>query len=407
MSALNRSIGPAALAAVCIVTNAHAQESASRERIAQSGTAVAVVNAGVSSADRQFVLDAARSGLTELHASETALNRVTDPAVRRFAQRMVEDHKKANAELRRIANELGLPMPTDPSFVQQARLHMLGMTSHDDFDQRYVADFGLQAHHDAIALFRKQTKEGQERSLKRFAEQTLATLQHHLQMAQSLQSSLQARRQGLGQASGQPVDVLPDSGHRQDALRQIDDAVQVVQHMKRLPALSQVLRVAKGVFILPHYRRGALAVGVQAGEGVFVSRQGDGFSNPVFYNLESISIGAQAGAAGGEVALLLMTDRAVANFMSGKKFSLFADAGLTVAQWSRRAHTSGGKVQDVIVWPGTQGAYAGASLGIANVELDDDANRAYYGRRNVSPDAIVGGSVPNPHNNVLGLVLQA
>lgn len=190
-----------------------------------------------------------------------------------------------------------------------------------------------------------------------------------------------------------------------DALQQVNEAVQVVQRMKADPRMAGELSRAKGVFIVPDYGRGALGVGLQAGQGVLVRRTGDTFSNPVFYNLGGVSIGAQAGAAGGEIAMLLMTDKALREFESGRQFSINADADLTIVDWSKRAHASTGKVQDVIVWSSAEGVFAGASVGISDVMLDREANRAYYGREGLTPQQILQGQVQNPRHNVLGKVL--
>jgi len=196
-----------------------------------------------------------------------------------------------------------------------------------------------------------------------------------------------------------------DEGDLQQVLREVNQGVQVVQQMKADPKVRRTLNQARGVFVLPAYGRGALGVGFQGGEGMLLERQGKRFSNPVFYNLGGVSIGAQAGGSGGPVVFLLMTDRAVSEFASDQKFSLNADAGLTIANWSRRAQASGGKVQDVIVWSQTKGAYVGASIGLTDVMLDTEANRAYYGRAGLSPREIIDGKVKNPHSNVLGRVL--
>jgi lipid-binding SYLF domain-containing protein len=200
-------------------------------------------------------------------------------------------------------------------------------------------------------------------------------------------------------------DDRPDREDQQQVLREVDKGVQVVQHMKADPKVRRTLSQARGVFVLPAYGRGALGVGFQGGEGMLLERQGKRFSNPVFYNLGGVSVGAQAGGSGGPVVFLLMTDRAVAEFASDQKFSLNADAGLTIANWSRRAQASGGKVQDVIVWSQTKGAYVGASIGLTDVMLDTEANRAYYGRAGLSPREIIDGKAKNPHSNVLGRVL--
>jgi lipid-binding SYLF domain-containing protein len=58
-----------------------------------------------------------------------------------------------------------------------------------------------------------------------------------------------------------------------------------------------------------------------------------------------------------------------------------------------------------VVWSGTSGAYAGFSLGLTDVAVDAQANRAYYGRPEISPLEILAGRVENPQQNVLGIVL--
>lgn len=61
----------------------------------------------------------------------------------------------------------------------------------------------------------------------------------------------------------------------------------------------------------------------------------------------------------------------------------------------------------MIVWSNTKGAYAGVSVGVTDVVLDKDANRAYYRREGLNPQQIIEGAVPNLQNKVLDRVLRA
>ncbi len=47
----------------------------------------------------------------------------------------------------------------------------------------------------------------------------------------------------------------------------------------------------------------------------------------------------------------------------------------------------------MIFWADTEGAYAGLSVGASDITSDEDANRAYYGRTNVSPNAVLNGTI--------------
>jgi lipid-binding SYLF domain-containing protein len=64
-------------------------------------------------------------------------------------------------------------------------------------------------------------------------------------------------------------------------------------------------------------------------------------------------------------------------------------------------------VQDVVVWSDTEGAYAGLSVGVTDILVDSEANRAYYGRADATPLTILGGRMEDPYGNALGRVLGA
>lgn len=366
------------------------------------------------SQDRQFMHDAAQSGLAEVQASEQALKTSSDPQVRQFAERMVTDHQRVDQELQRLATRKGIDLPAAPSFLQQERLQILRMPG-AGFRQEYVDGFGVDAHQAAVSIYQNEVETGKDVDVVAFARQVLPTLKQHLEMARILQrdqdagAGTQPRDQVASAGSATGLDRHDarhsDPGEVRQTQEEIDEAVQVVHRMKSDPEVRDALSHAKGVFILPDYGRAALGVGVQGGRGILVTREGGRISNPVFYTLGGVSIGAQAGGSGGAVAMLLMTDKAVQEFRSGKHFSLNADAGLTLADWSRRAEASGGKVQDVVVWSGTRGAYVGASLATTDIWYDTRANQAYYGRVGLDPSRILNGSVGAPTDNVLGMVL--
>lgn len=87
------------------------------------------------------------------------------------------------------------------------------------------------------------------------------------------------------------------------------------------------MQQAKGVFIVPTYGRVALGVGGSGGAGVLLVKRDDGtWSDPAFYNIGGISVGVQAGAEGGPIAMVLNNEKGVSRFMQKNNFSLSADA---------------------------------------------------------------------------------
>ena len=364
----------------------------------------------VTQAGRSFVQQAAATGMAEVAAARLALQRSRDEQVRRYAQRMLDDHEPNNAVLRRLAAQHRIDLPQEPGSQDAAMLRDLRATQGEDaFDQRYVSHFGVAAHQKATDLFEHHARNLAEPSLRDYAGRTLPTLREHLAMARRMDAAWQARAPAAGGARGTPGAVAGMSAadrELSDARDTVTEAVQMVQQLKADPRTAALLPRAKAVLLLPDYGRGGLVIGAQGGQGVLVARQGDGWSDPVFYNLGGVSVGAQAGAAAGRIALLLMTERALERVRSDRRFSLTADAGLTVADLSRRRQASGGKLSDVVLWSDTQGAYAGASVGLSGLIIDRDANEAYYRRPGVQVAQILDGRVQNPNHNLLEMVLS-
>lgn len=188
------------------------------------------------------------------------------------------------------------------------------------------------------------------------------------------------------------VDGTSDHSTEQgEAKKLLSDAKRVVDKLKADQDVRNLVSQAKGLYVIPNYGRGAFIAGGQGGEGVLLNAQGDTTHNPVFYNFGSVSVGAQAGGEMGEIVMLLMTDKAVNSFKQDNNFSLNAEAGLTIIDWSAQAQGNIG-AGDIVIWSNTEGAFAGGALSVSNIFVDDDANKAYYGK-DVRVNDILDGKV--------------
>ena len=174
------------------------------------------------------------------------------------------------------------------------------------------------------------------------------------------------------------------------ASKLVSKALEVVGTMKSNPEISTLLQKSKGVFLLPDYGRAALIVGGQGGAGILLHQDGR-WSGPAFYNMGGVSIGAQAGVSSGQIALILMDDRALRTFGQDNKFSLNADAGLTIVNYSSRAHGELGR-GDVVVWSDTEGLFANASISVTDIHYDENATHAYY-NLDVLPHTVISGGI--------------
>ncbi len=183
------------------------------------------------------------------------------------------------------------------------------------------------------------------------------------------------------------------SNDSNSAQKLVNDSVPVVGQIKQDPHFVKLLKQAKGVLILPAVGKGALIAGGEGGQGVLLMRRNGKWTDPAFLSLGSISLGPQAGGAGGPVVMLLMTDKAAHSFSQANNLSLNANAGLTIVNYSAKGQGSVGK-GDIIVWSNQSGAFAGASVSATDITSNTQQDRAYYGRH-VSTTDIIKGKVHN------------
>ena len=140
----------------------------------------------ISPSTPDFVRDAAIGGMFEIQSSELAKTRAGG-ALAAFAGTMIEDHNKASDELKTLIRN-GSAKETLPSALDDAhqkKLDELKALSGAEFARTYVDD-QVSAHKDAVSLFERYAKGGDNASLKAWASKALPTLKHHLGMAEAL-----------------------------------------------------------------------------------------------------------------------------------------------------------------------------------------------------------------------------
>lgn len=144
-------------------------------------------------ADEHFLKDAAADNQFEIQAGQFMEKQAQDPQVKQLAQRLVQDHERAQQQLEQVARGLNLPLPTQPEQWQQEKLQameqMHGQPLEMDFAFGQVGD-----HTTDLLKYQYEAEHGQNAQVKQYAEQTIPVLQEHLQLAE------QASQQWVPQA---------------------------------------------------------------------------------------------------------------------------------------------------------------------------------------------------------------
>jgi putative membrane protein len=146
--------------------------------------------ADTSISDSMFLKKAAQSGNLEIQGSQLALKKSQNAEIQKFAKQMIDDHTKASEELKALAMKKKVEVSTEPSFMQRGSLMLLGTNDGKNFDENYAENIGVDAHEATVELFEKAAKNADDAEIKQFANKTLPTLNHHLEMARALNASV-------------------------------------------------------------------------------------------------------------------------------------------------------------------------------------------------------------------------
>ena len=141
---------------------------------------------GISPTTQDFVTEAANSDMLEIASSKLAEEKGTADE-KKFAEQMITDHTKTTNELKGMvqSGDVKAQIPASMDSSHQSKLDKLRDAKADNFSSDYDS-MQVSAHEDAVSLFERYSKSGDNAKLKDWAGKTLPTLQHHLDMAQSL-----------------------------------------------------------------------------------------------------------------------------------------------------------------------------------------------------------------------------
>ena len=105
---------------------------------------------------------------------------------------MVDDHSKANDELKAYASQKGVTLPAEVDPAHKATEARLSKLSGEAFDKAYMADM-VKDHDKDVAAFKHASTSATDADLKAWAVKTLPTLQEHQTMAKSINAKVGAR----------------------------------------------------------------------------------------------------------------------------------------------------------------------------------------------------------------------
>jgi putative membrane protein len=136
-------------------------------------------------ADETFVTNVAKGGTAEVQLGKLATEKASRDEVKKFGQRMVDDHTKAGDELKMIAQNKNITLPADIGPKEKALRDRLLKLSGEAFDRAYMQAM-VEDHRNVAREFKTEANSGKDSEVKAWAARTLPTIEEHLRLAQDI-----------------------------------------------------------------------------------------------------------------------------------------------------------------------------------------------------------------------------
>lgn len=133
-----------------------------------------------------YIQMAASSDMFEIESSGLALQASRNPAVRSFAQMMINDHSRTSSEMMDAARQIGLDAPPPRMLPHHAEmLERLRAAQPMEFDRAYKAE-QIAAHEEALTLHRNYADRGDAPPFRALAARAVPIVEMHYEHARNL-----------------------------------------------------------------------------------------------------------------------------------------------------------------------------------------------------------------------------
>jgi putative membrane protein len=169
--------------AVALLGTAYGQATAPPPA-AQPAAAQPAAATTLSKADQKLLIDIAKGNMAEIEGGKITLGKTQNDQIKIYAQQIVDDHTKAQAELQRLASAKGVTLPTELDKKQKINADKLSALSGDNLDKAYMTHLGLSGHRRMHQILVNAQKKAKDPDLKAFADKVAPTVEQHLKTSQ-------------------------------------------------------------------------------------------------------------------------------------------------------------------------------------------------------------------------------
>ena len=160
---------------------------AARHEIVAQATNNQTMRNTVSATDKKYLMKTATGSIYELASAKLAVERATKPAVKEYAQKLVDDHETFNQSLQQLAQSKGITLPTEMDAKDTSELSKLQSLNGAAFDREFIKE-AVRINNEDINASKTEASRTKDSDIKSFLQQFSSVDKEHLRGATDLQT---------------------------------------------------------------------------------------------------------------------------------------------------------------------------------------------------------------------------
>ncbi len=136
-------------------------------------------------ADQAFVRKALQDNQAQVQMGQLAAQKSQSTDVKQFGEKMAEIHEQLTAQMKPVAQKLGVNEPSEPSKKQKKEIENMQALSGSDFDTAFIKAMMAEQQSD-VKEFKNEAESSQDPAVQQLAKMDAPVLSQHLQILEQL-----------------------------------------------------------------------------------------------------------------------------------------------------------------------------------------------------------------------------
>src|SRR5436190_21938716 len=141
----------------------------------------------IDNADAAAMRQLAQANLNEIEGGKAAASKAQNPDVKRFAQKMVDDHTQMLNDLKALASQKSVSLPESVALKDKAQMKMMERASGADFDKKYMEEM-VKDHQKDLKEVQDLAAKAKDADFRAAVQKASSKIAEHLQLAQRIAS---------------------------------------------------------------------------------------------------------------------------------------------------------------------------------------------------------------------------